>query len=46
VTDRITMTKGVTHTPERKIYHMKKRKKKTRDSPLRGDVENSPSVVP
>jgi len=44
VTDRITITKGVTHTPEGKIYHMKKEKKKTRDSPLRGDVGNSPSV--
>jgi len=44
VTDRITITKGVTHTPEGKIYHMKKEKKTTRDSPLRGDVGNSPSV--
>jgi len=44
VTDRITITKGVTHTPEGK-YTIWKKEKKTRDSPLRGDVGNSPRIV-
>jgi len=36
VTDRITIIKGITHTPEENISYEKKRKK-TRDSLLRGD---------